>query len=211
MGHKIHPRSLRMGITEPWRSRWFSVKEYAKFALGDRKIRQFLTKKLAEVGLSEIEIERSGEKVKVVIHVSRPGLVIVRGGSGIELLRQTLLEKLGVEKGNLELEVQGVKTPLLSAVLLANRIARGLERRANFRRLANEVADEVMTQGAKGIKVELAGRIAGREIARVEKVGRGSVPLSTLRARIDFAEDTAHTRYGTIGVKVWVYLGEEGI
>lgn len=209
MGHKIHPRSLRTGVTERWRSRWFGGKEYARFALEDGKIRRFLTEKLASAGLADIEIERAGGKLKVMIHVSKPGLVIGRGGSGIELLRQSLGEMLGVEKKNFELEVREVKVPALSAKLLANRIARGLERRAHFRRIGNEVADEVMSRGARGVKIQLSGRIAGREIARVEKTERGSVPLSTLRAKIDFARDTAHTRYGTIGVKVWVHLGEE--
>lgn len=211
MGHKIHPRSLRTGVIEQWRSRWFGGKDYAKFALEDQKIRQFLMEKLARTGLADIEIERSGGKLKVVVYVSKPGLVIGRGGAGIELLRQSLQDEMKVEKENLELEVQEVKVPTLSARLLAERIARGLERRAHFRRIANEVADEVISRGAKGVKIELSGRIAGRKIARVEKVERGSIPLSTLRAKIDFARDTAHTRYGTIGVKVWVYLGEEEV
>jgi len=198
-----------MGVTERWRSRWFTGREYAKFALEDRKIRRFLTEKLSAVGLSEVEIERSGGKLKMVVHVSKPGLVIGRGGAGIELLRQSLIEMLEIEKENFELEVQEVKEPALSAKLLAGRIARGLERRAHFRRIMNEVADEVMSRGAKGVKIELSGRIAGKAVARVTKTERGSVPLSTLRAKIDFARNTAHTRYGTIGVKVWVYLGEE--
>lgn len=209
MGHKINPRSLRTGIIEQWRSRWFSGKNYAHFALEDHKIRHFLREKLTTSGLAKIEIERSGEKIKLVLHVSKPGLVIGRGGSGIELLRQSLLEMLKVEKENLELEIQEVKDPVLSAKLLAGRVARGLERRAHFRRIINEVADEVMGRGARGVKIEISGRIAGRAIARMERTERGSIPLSTLRAKIDFARDTAHTRYGTIGVKVWVYLGEK--
>lgn len=209
MGHKIRPQSLRTGVTEPWRSRWFGDKDYAQFVLEDEKIRRFLREKLANAGLAEVEIERSGGKVKVIVYVSKPGLVIGRGGAGIELLRQSLGETLGVREGNLELVIQEVKAPFLSARLLAGRIARGLERRARSRRIANEVADETMSRGAKGVKVELSGRIGGREVARVEKTTRGSIPLSTLRAKIDFAVDTAHTRYGTIGVKVWVYSGEE--
>jgi len=209
VGHKIHPKSLRIGIIERWQSRWFAGKEYAEFALEDHKIRRFLTEKLAAAGLSEVEIERSGGKLKVIVHVSKPGLVIGRGGAGIELLRQSLIEMLEIEKENFELEVQEVKEPSLSATLLAGRIARGLERRAHFRRIMNEVADEVMSRGAKGVKIEFSGRIAGKAVARVAKTERGSVPLSTLRAKIDFARNTAHTRYGTIGVKVWVYLGEE--
>ncbi len=210
MGHKINPKGLRIGVNANWKSRWFADKEYSAYALEDLKIRRFLSKKLAGAGLEGVEIERSGGELKMIVRVSKPGIVIGRGGSGVDLLRQALREMTGLGEAQLDLEVQEVKEPLLSAALLADRIARGLERRAHFRRLSNEVVDEAMARGAKGIRVGLSGRIAGAEIARTECVERGSVPLSTLRAEIDFAHDTAHTKYGTIGVKVWVYLGEEG-
>jgi small subunit ribosomal protein S3 len=205
MGHKIHPGSLRTGLTKNWRSRWFGGKDYAQRALEDRAIRQFLSEKLAAVGLSDVQIERLGEKLKVIIYVSRPGLVIGRGGSGIEILRQSLSEMVG---GEITLDVQEVKAPTLSAELLASRLARGLEKRVHFRRIINETADEVMGRGAKGIRILLSGRLGGVKIARKERTERGSVPLSTLRAGVDFARDTARTRYGAIGVKVWVYRGE---
>jgi small subunit ribosomal protein S3 len=209
MGHKIHPRGFRTGVTSKWRSRWFGGKDYAAHALEDKKIRRFLEGKLVNAGLDAIEIERSGEKLKIIVHVSKPGIVIGRGGSGIDLLRQTLEEMTKLKRENLEVDIQEVRAPSLSAKILAARIARGLERRAHFRRITNEVADEAMGRGAKGVRIVLSGRIAGAEIARSQKLERGSVPLSTLRARVDFARITAHTRYGTIGVKVWVYLGEE--
>ena len=208
MGHKIHPRAFRTGITSTWRSRWFGGRDYASRALQDRKIRVFLEKKLVNAGLDAIEIERSGEKLKIIVRVSKPGIVIGRGGSGIDLLRHSLEDMTKVKRENLELDVQEVRAPSLSAKILSARIARGLERRAHFRRITNEVADEVMGRGAKGVRIVLSGRIAGAEIARTQKVERGSVPLSTLRSDIDFARSTAHTRYGTIGVKVWIYFGE---
>jgi small subunit ribosomal protein S3 len=207
VGHKIHPKSLRIGLTKDWRSRWFGGKDYARCAVEDQKIRRFLTEKLVAAGLSDIQIERSGERLKVIVSVSKPGLVIGRGGSGIDLLRQSLSELVG--EGKITLDVREVRAPTLSAKLLANRIARGLERRAHFRRIANETADEVMSRGAKGVKVRLSGRLGGVKISRKEVVERGSVPLSTLRAEVDFACGTARTKYGAIGVKVWVYRGEK--
>jgi len=209
VAHKVHPAGFRTGVMRDWQSRWFSTKGYADYALLDLKIRRFLRKKLAAAGVAGIEIERSGGKLRVVVHVSRPGIVIGRGGSGIDLLRRSLEGIVGSGVAQLDLEVQEVKEPLLSARLLASRISRGLEKRAHFRRISTEVAEEAMARGAKGVRIELAGRVAGREIARTERFEYGSVPLSTLRANIDFARSTAHTRYGTIGVKVWVCRGEE--
>lgn len=205
MGHKIHPGSLRIGLTKNWRSRWFGGKDYAQRAIEDQTIRRFLSGKLASVGLSDIQIERLGDKLKVIVCVSKPGLVIGRGGSGIELLRQSLSEMVG---GEITLDVQEVKAPALSATLLASRVARGLEKRVQFRRIINETVDEVMSRGAKGVKIALSGRLGGVKIARKQSAERGSVPLSTLRAKVDFACDTARTRYGAIGVKVWVNHGE---
>lgn len=205
MGHKLSPKSLRTGIFLPWRSRWFSGKEYSKLAAEDAKIRRLLLKKLGEAGVGDIEIERSGAKVKIIITVSKPGLVIGRGGAGVEVLRESLAKEL---KGQIDLEVKEVKSPSLSAPILAERIAHALERRGQFKRVINEVAEEAKSKGAKGVRIELSGRLGGKDIARREKLTFGSIPLSTLRADIDFAFATAHTKYGSIGVKVWVYLGE---
>jgi len=205
VGRKLSPISIRTGTFLPWRSRWFSEREYADQAVEDAKIRRFLQDKLSEVGLESVEVERSGTKVKVLLSVSKPGLVIGRGGAGIEILRESLAKEI---KGEFELEVKEVKDPSLSAPLLAERIARALERRTQYKRVVREIAEESISKGALGVKIELAGRLGGRRVARREKFSRGSLPLSTLRAEIDFAKVTARTRYGSIGVKVWVHRGE---
>ncbi|OGC53972.1 30S ribosomal protein S3 [candidate division WWE3 bacterium RIFCSPHIGHO2_01_FULL_48_15] len=205
MGHKLSPKSLRTGTFLPWGSRWFSEKDYASFVAEDAKIRRFIAGKLSEAGLESVEIERSGTKVKVIISVSKPGLVIGRGGAGVEIIRESLAK---VVSGQLELEVKEVKAPSTSAPILAQRIAQALERRGQYKRVINEVAEEAISRGAKGVKIELSGRLGGKEIARTEKVTRGSIPLSTLRANIVFSQSISKTRYGSIGVKVWVYLGE---
>lgn len=205
MGHKLNPKSIRTGTFLPWRSRWFSKKEYAHLAVEDVKVRRFLRSKLSETGVSDIEIERTGGKVKVIVSVAKPGLVIGRGGAGIEILKENLTKEV---KGQLELEIREVKALATSAAILAERIAWALGRRGQYKRIINEIAEESMAKGAKGVKIELAGRLGGKEIARVAKLTRGSIPLSTLRAKIDFSEAISHTRQGAIGVKVWVYLGE---
>ncbi len=206
MGHKLSPTSLRTGIFFPWRSRWFSEKDYANNAADDAKIRRYLRGKLSEVGLEGVEIERSGTRVKVIISVSKPGLVIGRGGGGVEILREELGKISGAPA---EVEVVEAKQPSLSAALLVDRISMALGKRGRrYRRVLNEIVDETMTRGAKGVKIEIAGRVGGSEIARTEKFSRGSIPLSTLRANIDFAQEAVQTRYGKIGVKVWVFKGE---
>ncbi len=206
MGHKLNPKSLRTGVFFPWRSRWFGGKGYARYVAEDAKIRRYLQKRLAEAGLEGVEIERSGARVRAVVSVSRPGLVIGRGGSGAEVLREEIHKIIGAP---VELEIVEAKNPSLSAPLLADRIGVALERRGKqYRRVLNEIIEEAMGKGAQGVKVEISGRIGGAEIARREKFSKGSVPLSTLRADIDFAERAAKTRYGKIGIKVWVYKGE---
>lgn len=205
MGHKLSPKSLRTGTFSPWYSRWFGGKDYARFVAEDAKIRRFIAGKLSEAGLESVEIERSGTKIKAIISVSKPGLVIGRGGAGVEIIREGLANLVG---SPIELEVKEVKTPSISAPILADRIARALEGRGHFKRVMAEVSEEAISRGAKGIRIELSGRLGGKDIARTEKIIKGSIPLSTLRARINFAEAVAATRYGSIGVKVWVYVGE---
>jgi small subunit ribosomal protein S3 len=206
MGHKLSPISLRIGSFLPWRSRWFSEKDYAKNAGEDARIRRFLTDKLRDAGLENVEIERSGSKVRVVVIVAKPGLVIGRGGGGAELLKGELTKILKVP---LELDIVESKSPATSASLLADRVVNIMERRGRqYRRVLNEIIEESMSRGAKGVKIEAAGRLGGSEIARTEKLSRGSIPLSTLRADIDFSSRFASTRYGKIGVKVWVFRGE---
>ncbi|OGC59605.1 30S ribosomal protein S3 [candidate division WWE3 bacterium RIFCSPLOWO2_01_FULL_53_14] len=206
MGHKLNPKSLRTGIFLPWSSRWFSEKDYARFASEDARIRRFLSEKLREMGLESTEIERSGSRVKVTVTVAKPGLVIGRGGGGAELIKGELAKILKVP---VELDVAESKSPATSASLLADRVISILERRGRqYRRVLNEVIEESISRGAKGVKIELAGRLGGSEIARNEKFSRGSIPLSTLRADVDFAGRFAATRYGKIGVKVWIFRGE---
>lgn len=206
MPRKVSPIALRVGKFLPWRSRWFGGKDYAKLAAEDAKIRHFLRGKLSQAGLEKIEVERSGTKVKIIVLVSKPGLVIGRGGGGIEVLRGDLED---IVNGELELDVQAVKEPSLSAPILADRIAFIMGRRGRrYRYVLNEILTETMARGAKGVKIEISGRLGGGEIARRETYERGSIPHSTLRADIDFSKKTAFTRYGTIGVKVWVHRGE---
>jgi len=207
MGHKLSPTSLRTGIFLPWRSRWFSDKKgYAKNAAEDSRIRRYLGGKLSEMGLERVEIERSGTRVKVIISVSKPGLVIGRGGGGVEILKEELGKMLGSPA---EVEVVEAKEPSLSAPLVADRVISALVRRGRqYRRVLNEIVEETMGRGAQGVKIEIAGRVGGSEIARTEKFSKGSIPLSTLRANIDFTQKPALTRYGKIGVKVWIFKGE---
>ncbi len=206
MGHKLNPKSLRTGIFLPWRSRWFSEKEYAQYAGEDARIRRFLTAKLEETGLEDVGIERSGTRVKVLVMVAKPGLVIGRGGGGVEILKGELSKILG---SPVELEVIESKSPSTSATLLAVRVANVLARRGKrYQRILLEVIEEALSKGAKGVKIELAGRLGGAEIARTKKLAKGSIPLSTLRADVDFSGRAVDTRYGKIGIKVWVFRGE---
>lgn len=206
MGHKLNPKSLRTGIFLPWRSRWFSEKEYAQYAGEDARIRRFLTAKLEETGLEDVGIERSGTRVKVLVTVVKPGLVIGRGGGGVEILKGELSKILG---SPVELEVIESKSPSTSATLLAVRVANVLARRGKrYQRILLEVIEEALSKGAKGVKIELAGRLGGAEIARTKKLAKGSIPLSTLRADVDFSGRAVDTRYGKIGIKVWVFRGE---
>ncbi|MDP1710688.1 MAG: 30S ribosomal protein S3 [candidate division WWE3 bacterium] len=206
MGHKLNPKSLRTGIFLPWRSRWFSEKEYAQYVGEDARIRRFLTAKLEETGLEDVGIERSGTRVKVLVTVAKPGLVIGRGGGGVEILKGELSKILG---SPVELEVVESKSPSTSATLLAVRVANVLARRGKrYQRVLLEIIEEALSKGAKGVKIELAGRLGGAEIARTKKMAKGSLPLSTLRADVDFSSRAVNTRYGKIGIKVWVFRGE---
>jgi len=206
MGHKLNPKSLRTGIFLPWRSRWFSEKEYARYVGEDVRIRKYLTAKLAETGLEDVEIERSGARTKILVTVAKPGLVIGRGGGGVEILKAELSKMLG---SPVELEVVESKAPSISASLLADRVVNVLARRGRqYRRVLLEVIDEALSRGAQGVKIELAGRLGGAEIARTQKFAKGLIPLSTLRADIDFSSRAILTRYGKIGIKVWVFRGE---
>lgn len=210
MGQKINPIGFRLGIMPDydWRSRWFADKKrYRQLLLEDIKIRKFLMEKLKLAGILCADIERSYNRVKIFIHVTRPGVVIGRGGTGLELLKKALCKIVDIPNPNKNVVLQAieVKDPDLHARLVALRIADQLVKRMPYRQVVERAMQRVMETGAKGIKVNLGGRVAGAEISRVEKYHKGTVPLSTLRAKIDYAQIPALTRSGYIGVKVWIH------
>ncbi len=219
MGQKINPKGFRIGVVFPWVSRWFAGKrQYKDFLYTDVKLRAALQNRLKNAGLAQIDIERSINKVKITIHVSRPGVVIGRGGSGLEetkkfiesfLARQSLVKHPYLAKSvemklKVEIAVEPVKEPNLNAFLVATTIADQLVKRLPPKRICNQAIERVMTAGAGGVKVLLAGRINGAEISRREKYAAGTVPLSTIREEVDFATVPSLTKSGYIGVKVWI-------
>ena len=205
MGQKVHPYGFRLGYNKNWQSRWFSKKEYASFVFEDHKIRTFVKKLLYSAGISRIEIERFGGKIRLILSTARPGIVIGRKGAEIEKLRGDLKKKFGRE---FALEVNEIRRPEIESQLVAENIAMQLERRVAFRRAMKRTVTMARKFGAEGIKVTCSGRLAGAEIARTEWYRDGRVPLQTLRADIDFGFAEAHTTYGLIGIEVWVYKGE---
>lgn len=217
MGQKVHPTGFRLGITFDWKSRWYTnPSDYSNKVLEDYKLRKYLKKKLANAGLVEIGIERSVKKIKIIISVSRPGVVIGRGGSNLEEVRQDVekilnVSKLKKDKVQIDIQVSEVTEPNLSAKLVAERIAQQLITRYPHRRAVKQALERVMQAGAKGVKIQLSGRIGGAEIGRTEKYGEGSVPTQTLRANIDYYQEAAKTRSGYVGIKVWIYKGEKEV
>ena len=209
MGQKVIPTGFRLGITEDWRSRWFADKDYANTLGNDLKVREFLKKRLARAAVSRVEIERAGDKVKVIILTARPGIVIGKKGSEIDALRAELEKVVGVEKGRLSVDVIEIKRPELDATLVAQSIAEQLEGRVAFRRAIRKAVQSARKSGAKGIRIQCSGRLGGAEMSRTEWSREGRVPLHTLRAKIDYGTATAHTTMGSCGVKVWIYLGEK--
>ncbi len=208
MGQKVHPNVFRIGINRSWKSKWFSKKRYVDFLQQDIHIRKFLQKKLREAGVASIEIERSSGKITVNLHTSKPGIVIGRGGAGAEDLKKEIKKKFLDKKDKLELNIHEVSQPYLDAQLVCQNIIEQLEKRIPFRRATKRALDQVMQAGAKGVKIIVGGRLNGAEIARKEKFTQGSIPLHTLRADIDYSRGAAHTTYGSVGVKVWIYKGE---
>lgn len=205
MGQKVHPFGFRLGYNKNWQSRWFSKKEYPAFVYEDSKIREYVKKLLYHASLAKIEIERAGGKARVILSTARPGIVIGKKGVDIEKLRVNLRKKFGRE---FSLEVNEIRRPEVDAQLIAENIAQQLERRVAFRRAMKRTVSMARKFGAEGIRVTCSGRLAGAEIARTEWYRDGRVPLQTLRANIEFGFAEAHTTYGIIGVKVWVYKGE---
>ena len=210
MGHKVNPTGLRIGITTTWKSRWFSDRDYAKKLQEDILIRAAVMKKWKSAAIADVEIERSANTVKLVIKTSRPGVLIGRGGTGIEDV-STYVKKnfFANRKVDLKIEAQEVKQFEENASLVAQNVAEQLEKRMPFRRVLKSMLDQVeKNRRVKGVKIEVSGRLGGAEMSRREWLSRGTVPLHTLRADIDFSRATAFTTYGAIGVKVWIYKGE---
>lgn len=205
MGQKVHPKGFRLGVIKTWDSKWFSSKEYAKLAVEDRNIRKIIKDKFYHAGVSSIEIERAGNKVKVIIHTARPGIVIGKKGVEIEALRKELEQRFQRE---FTIDTKEVRRPELDATLVAENIALQLLRRVAFRRAMKRAVTAALKAGAKGIKVACSGRLGGAEMARYEWYREGRVPLHTLRADIDYGTAIAKTTYGVIGIKVWIFKGE---
>lgn len=214
MGQKVNPTLLRMGGIFNWKSRWFADKKnYADNVLEDYHLRQYLEKKLANASLVDINIKRSISKLTLIIEVARPGVVIGKGGQNLEKIKAEIdhivnSAKQKKEKSRIELKIEEVKKPDLSAKLVAERIISQLIARYPHRRAVKQAMEKVMGAGAKGVKIQLSGRIAGAEISRREKYFEGSIPTQTLRANIDYYEQPAKTRSGYVGIKVWIYKGE---
>lgn len=205
MGHKVHPLGFRLGITKNWLGRWYAEKNYRNLLLEDVRLRQQIRAKYPDADIARVEIERGANQIAATIHTARPGIVIGRGGQRIDELRH-VLEQL--TKKRVRLNIQEIHQPELEAILVAQNLASQIERRVAYRRAMKQAMLRTMQAGAKGIKIRCAGRLAGAEIARTETIHQGQVPLSTLRADIDYGLAEAHTTLGCVGVKVWVYRGD---
>lgn len=217
MGQKVNPFGFRLGTLYTWKSRWYANKQqYKTMLIQDVKLRKYLMANLKNAGVTDIEIERSIKKIKILIKVSRPGVVIGRGGSSLEKLNHEIKKMLDInvhDKNSLKVEirVEEVKIPEIQARLVAQTLSDQLMRRYPHRRAINQALDKAMDAGAKGIKIQLSGRIGGAEIGRQEKYFRGNIPTQTLRADIDYVQMPSPTRSGYVGIKVWIYKGEKKI
>ena len=207
MGQKVNPHGLRVGVIAGWNAQWYAnKKDFSKYVLEDHKIREYIKKKYYAFGISKVAIERAQDKVVVNIHTSKPGMLIGTKGAGVEQLKKEL-GKI-VKAGSIHINILEVKRPDMDAVLVAESVAQQLEKRASFRRTMKQAMSRVMRSGAKGVKIMVAGRLDGAEIARSESYHEGSIPLQTVRAHLDSGTAEAHTTFGIIGIKVWVYKGE---
>ena len=205
MGQKVNPHGLRVGVIKDWDSRWYAEADFADNLVEDHKIRTFLKKKLYSAGVSKIEIERASDRIKIIVHTAKPGVVIGKKGEDIEVLKAELQKLMG---GPVHVNIEEIRRPDLDAQLIADSITQQLEKRIMFRRAMKRAMQNAMRQGALGIKIMSSGRLNGAEIARTEWYREGRVPLHTLRADIDYGFSEAQTTYGIIGVKVWVYKGD---
>jgi len=206
LGQKTNPIGLRLGINRSWDSVWFDEKDYASKLHEDIILRNYINNRLSHASISRIEISRTSKRVSVTIHTARPGIVIGRGGTEVETLKAELKKFMGYD---VNINVSEIKRPGLRAELVGQNIAQQLEKKVNYRRAVKKAIQSTMSMGAEGIRVCVAGRLNGNEIARSETYREGQVPLHTLRAEIDYTSITSHTSYGTIGVKVWIYTGEK--
>jgi small subunit ribosomal protein S3 len=206
MGQKVHPYGFRLGYTKPWKSRWFAERDYDKQLLEDVKLKNELKDKLKSAGVSSIDIERPGNKLRVIIKTARPGIIIGRKGAEIDKLKADMQKRMNGRE--IYIDIQEVHKPELDAQLVSESIAVQLEKRVGFRRAMRKAVDSALRFGCKGIKVRVSGRLNGNEIARSEWYLQGRLPLHTLRADIDYGFTEARTTYGVIGVKCWVYKGE---
>ena len=205
MGQKVNPHGIRLGIVKDWDARWYADKNFAQNLHEDIKIRDYLKKSLQTAGVPRVATERSKNRLKLTIHTAKPGMVIGRGGSGIEQIKEGLKN---LTDKRVDINIAEIKQPDLDATLVAENIAAQLERRIAFRRAMKQAVGRTMRLGAKGIKIAVSGRLGGAEIARRESYREGSIPLHTLRADIDYGTAEAHTTYGRIGIKVWIFKGE---
>lgn len=211
MGHKVNPLGLRIGITSNWKSRWYSKKEYAKQLREDIGIRRSVEERLRNAAIGGVDIERSSGLIRIIVKTARPGIIIGRGGTGVEDLKKFVKDGFFKNKKvELKVEVEEIKNSEENAQVVARNIAEQLEKRIPFRRILKGIADQSMeAHRIKGIKIEISGRLGGADMSRREWLSRGTLPLHTLRADIDFAKDVAKTTFGVIGVKVWIYRGEK--
>ncbi|MEN8252224.1 MAG: 30S ribosomal protein S3 [Patescibacteria group bacterium] len=210
MGHKVNPKSLRLGITTGWRSRWYGGKDYAKLLEQDVVLRRAVMDKWNHAAIADVEVERNAKDIKIIIKTSRPGMIIGRGGSGIEdLIAYIKSEFFTGEKVDVKVDIREIKQFEENAALVAQNVAEQLEKRMPFRRVLKTTLEQAQkNRNVKGMKISLSGRLNGAEMSRVEWLSEGTIPLHTLRADIDFARHTARTTYGAIGIKVWIYKGE---
>jgi small subunit ribosomal protein S3 len=208
MGHKVNANSLRLKITDTWKSRWLAKTGFASQLRQDTMIRAFLAGQLKKSGLVRIDIERFGTTLHITVKTTKPGMIIGKGGGGIEELKKKILKHLKLAKLDVKINIEEVKEVNLQSQVIAQDIADQIERRIAFRRAMKASIEKVMESGAVGVKIECSGRLGGAEIARSERLFKGKLPLHTLRANIDFARVTAFTTYGTIGIKVWINKGE---
>lgn len=209
MGHKVNPFAHRLGVIRTWKSNWFSTKDYKANLKNDIELRTYLEKKLKAAAVENIVIERSSNSMSVTITTARPGVVIGRGGDGVENLKADIVKRVLPAKIDVKINIIEVKNPELSAMLVAQSVAEQLEKRAPFRRTIKMAIERTMqNKGAQGVKIAVSGRLDGAEMSRVEWLSQGKIPLQTLRADVDFAKYNAYTTFGVIGIKVWIYKGE---